>query len=82
MAATEFDARSGQDNSKLPRFLIQTPEQVAARALKALKVRRSPVVLTGWINRWITRFLKAMPRGWAVTIMGHSQPIVAYGKQT
>jgi hypothetical protein len=48
--ATEFHARAGAKR-RTAGGMTQTPEQVVAEAMQALRARRSPTVVTGWRNR-------------------------------
>lgn len=48
---TNFDERSGADYEKIPAMMIQSADAVVAYALRHLKRRRRPTVISGALNR-------------------------------
>ncbi|MEU2033765.1 SDR family NAD(P)-dependent oxidoreductase [Nocardia amamiensis] len=55
-------ATASQTAADVPRWLLQTPEQVADRARKALSGKADAVVLTSPVNRACTAALRLLPR--------------------
>jgi short-subunit dehydrogenase len=59
ITATSFFRNSGSGDTKAPAIMTQTPQQVVAKALRELKARRKPSVLSGTLNTifaFTTRF--------------------------
>jgi short-subunit dehydrogenase len=69
ITATKFHTRAGGKDEQLPSLLTETPEQVVAIAMKALRKRRRSVIVSGTQNYvlWLTRLL---PRQGFLVIMG------------
>ena len=57
---TEFQVRAGIDSSKVPGFLWQSAEEVAAGALAALEQNRA-VYVPGTLNRLTAGFVSVLP---------------------
>jgi hypothetical protein len=57
---TEFQERAGIDSSRLPGFLWQSAEEVAAGALDALERDRA-VYVPGTMNRMTAGFVSVLP---------------------
>lgn len=75
ITTTSFHVNSGggtldRDN---PRF-SQTPEQVVAVALRALRARKKPTVISGWHNNLLASLSRLLPRRTAVSLMGTQVP--------
>ena len=66
---TNFDERSGADYSKMPRALLQTADQVVAFALKKLRRRTKPTVISGVMNRVMGGLHRIRTRKGAVKTM-------------
>ena len=70
---SEFHGRAGGKTTDLPDFIMQTPEQVVSLALKHLRKRRAPVVISGpqapviFLCRFLPRKLVTLIAGHAVT---------------
>lgn len=71
--ATEFHARAGGRRRRAG-GLTQTPEQVVAEALAALRARRRPTHVTGWHNRLAVLASRALTRRSVVAAMGRRPP--------
>jgi short-subunit dehydrogenase len=59
-----------QDADGVPSFLVQTPEDVAARALRAVRRREGPTVVSGRPNAVFTAAAGLLPRRTAVSLLG------------
>jgi len=55
--------------------MSQTAEQVVEEAMKALKSRRKPVIVSGWKNRLFTSATRIMSRTRKIKTMGKFSPI-------
>ncbi|WP_084488827.1 SDR family NAD(P)-dependent oxidoreductase [Nocardia niwae] len=62
-------ATTSQTATDVPPWLIQTPEQVAERARKALSGDAGPVVSTSPLNRALTAALRLFPRRTALALL-------------
>ncbi len=51
--STNFDERSGADYDKIPKAMIQSADAVVSYALRHLKKRRKPTVISGFMNRFM-----------------------------
>jgi uncharacterized protein len=58
---TEFQARAGQDATKLPRLLTRSADAVAQQAYDGL-MRGKRVVVPGWGNRVVRLMVRSLPR--------------------
>ena len=67
---TAFHARAGKAKAPL-RLVMQTAEEVADEALRALDARREPIVVTGLLNRALALGLRGVSRRRAVTLAAH-----------
>ena len=69
ITATKFHTRAGGKDEQLPSLLTQTPEQVVAVGMKALRKRRRSVIVSGTQNYvlWLTKLL---PRQWLLVMVG------------
>ncbi|MBC7690695.1 MAG: SDR family NAD(P)-dependent oxidoreductase [Methylotenera sp.] len=70
---TNFHTRSGGDDSEVPDFVSQTPEEVVDCAFKALVKRSRPTVISGWKNRLMIALSRVLPRKLLVSIMGKAR---------
>ena len=66
---TNFDARSGADYGKIPKPMLQTADQVVQYALRNLKKRRKPTVISGALNRFMGAIHRLRTRKGAVKTM-------------
>jgi short-subunit dehydrogenase len=64
---TLFHTSSGGSADRFPTWASQTPDQVADIALRALRRRRSPVVLCGF-QKWLVFFGKFIPVKWTLSL--------------
>ncbi len=64
--ATEFHEVAGNHGTLITRWM-DTPEQVADEAYRALMRERS-MVISGWINKPLPFFLRLSPRSWVLRI--------------
>jgi short-subunit dehydrogenase len=62
---TLFHTTSGGSPDRFPKWSSQTPDQVVDTALRALRRRRSPVVLSGF-SKWLVYFGKFVPVKWSL----------------
>lgn len=70
VTSTNFHNLSGGDKELLPKFITQTPEQVANELVRALELREKPKVVSGLVNRAMLFFQKMMSRGQVSSFMG------------
>ena len=66
---TKFHARAGGKAGQLPTFMTETPDQVVATALKHLRIRKHPVVVSG-AQKYLIFFSQFLPRKWLILIAG------------
>lgn len=59
---TEFNKRAGGSDDRIPKFALQTADQVVAVTMKALAKRKDPVVIPGFLNNFIVHFSSVFPR--------------------
>ncbi|HEX7928474.1 MAG TPA: SDR family NAD(P)-dependent oxidoreductase [bacterium] len=71
--ATLFHERAGA-GTRSAGGAVQTPEQVVEAAMRALRSRRSPTVVSGWHNRLFVFATRLLPRKWVVSAMGRQSP--------
>jgi len=67
---TSFVVNSGGNEANIPKGMLQTPEQVAKVAIKALKAAGKPTVISGIKNFVMAFFTRLMPRKATVKMMG------------
>lgn len=67
MTATQSQPHNGAD---VRASLVQTPGQVAVRALSALHRRRQPTVISGRVNTLFATAARALPRRTALRLLG------------
>lgn len=67
---TEFNRNSGGGDLKVPGAMIQTADQVVAKALCELKARRKPTVLSGKMNGLFAFLARFRSRRSMVSQMG------------
>ncbi|MEV4054424.1 SDR family NAD(P)-dependent oxidoreductase [Amycolatopsis sp. NPDC049688] len=63
-------ATESQRASDVPAWLVQTPEDVVARALRAVHRREGPTVVPGRHNAVLTAVTGLLPRRTAVSLLG------------
>ncbi|RSM47678.1 hypothetical protein DMA12_08210 [Amycolatopsis balhimycina DSM 5908] len=63
----DVTATEAQTAGDVPSWLVQTPDEVAARALRAVRDREGPTVVSGRRNAVLTGLL---PRRTAVSLLG------------
>jgi short-subunit dehydrogenase len=63
-------ATESQAADDIPSWLVQTPADVAARALAALAARRGPTVVSGRRNALLTTVTRLLPRRTALSLLG------------
>ncbi|MFZ4715230.1 MAG: SDR family NAD(P)-dependent oxidoreductase [Bacteriovoracaceae bacterium] len=68
--ATEFNKRAGGDDNRIPKFLLQTPEQVVDLGMRALERRTQPTVVSGFINRIYLVIMKCIPSWFMIRLTG------------
>lgn len=74
---TDFHKLAGGDKDNFPRFVMQTPQQVARELVRALDRRRKPKVVSGGLNRFMLSFQKLMSRKTVVNMMAGFGPLTA-----
>ena len=67
---TNFHVASGGRKEDLPENMAQTPEQVAAVAIRELKARKKPTVISGGKNVIFAGTSRILPRKSIVTMTG------------
>ena len=75
VTATDFHSAAGGTYNQYSKIIVQTPEQVAKEAIKALKKRKKPVVISGAMNRGMLLSQRLMSRKQVSNIMGAFSPI-------
>jgi short-subunit dehydrogenase len=63
-------ATESQHAEDVPSWLVQTPGEVAARALRAVRDREGPTVVSGRRNAVLTAVTGLLPRRTAVSLLG------------
>ena len=63
-------ATESQPAGDVPSWLVQTPDEVAARALRAVRDREGPTVVSGRRNAVLTAVTGLLPRRTAVSLLG------------
>ena len=72
---TNFHNTSGGSKDSFPKFVTQTPEQVAKELINALEKRKKPKVISGGLNRFMLFFHKLMSRKAVVSMMAGFGPL-------
>jgi short-subunit dehydrogenase len=67
---TNFQIAAGGRKEDLPKNMAQTPDQVVEVALRALRERREPTVISGVKNAIFTGISRIMPRKRTVSMLG------------
>ena len=75
ITSSNFHEASGGSNDEFPKIIMQTPEQVALEVIGALKKRKNPTVISGFMSRSLLFFQKFMSRKQVVNMMGGLGPI-------
>ena len=71
--ATRFHWRAGGSERDLPpKTITQTPEQVVDVAIKAIRKRKGPTVISGSFTTMMTVMARLMPRKHLVTMIGRN----------
>jgi short-subunit dehydrogenase len=70
ITSTNFQVNAGGKAEDVPKGMAQTPEQVAAVAVKALLARKNPTIISGAKNAVMAGLTRAMPRKSTVNMMG------------
>ncbi|MEV6879327.1 SDR family NAD(P)-dependent oxidoreductase [Amycolatopsis sp. NPDC051128] len=63
-------ATESQHAEDVPSWLVQTPEEVADRALRAVNGRQGPIVVSGRRNAVLATITGLLPRRTAVSLLG------------
>lgn len=74
ITSTEFRVNAGGRKEDVPQALAQTPEEVAKVAIRELRARKSPTVISGKKNAFASAVFKLIPRKSTVSIMGAVVP--------
>ncbi len=70
ITATQFNARAGGEDRKLPQTLTQTPEEVVELVYRAMVDRKGPTIVSGWKNQVAANLPRFVSRNWVVKMMG------------
>lgn len=76
VTTTDFHTTAGEDDAAFPDMIKQTAEQVAQELVSALKKRRKPHVVSGFMNRMMLFSYRFMSRKARVNMMGSFSPIL------
>lgn len=70
--ATEsnFQVRSGGRNEVIPSFVLESADQVASFALRALDRKSGPTIVSGWMNRLAVILSRILSRKQLAKVMG------------
>ncbi len=68
--ATLFQDRSGGKASAIPKFVLETPEQVVDFSLHAYERKFGPTIVSGWKNRLLILFSRLLTRKQLIKMMG------------
>ena len=72
---TNFHNIAGGDKDHFPKFVVQTPQQVARELVRALTKRNKPKIVSGGMNRFMVAFQKFMSRKNVVNMMAGFGPL-------
>jgi short-subunit dehydrogenase len=72
---TNFHEVSGGSKDSFPKFVMQSPEQVANKLVSGLSKRRKPRIVSGGMNRVMLFFQKLMSRKMTVNMMAGFGPL-------
>lgn len=75
VTATNFHEAAGESEEAYPEIIIQTPDEVAREAVRALKKRKKPAVVSGTMNRLMLLGQRFLSRKQVVTMMGRVSPV-------
>lgn len=67
---TNFQVRSGGKTGGIPSFVLETADEVAGRALRALERKAGPTIISGWKNQIGAFIARLVTRKQLVKIMG------------
>ncbi len=70
ITSTRFNEHSGAGNQETPKIMTQTPKELVDNAMKALRRRKKPTVLSGAVNNVFTFMSRLLSRKAAVNMMG------------
>ena len=73
LTRTEFQKRSGREKIMYPPLVTQDPDDVVNYALKGLAKRKSPVIISGPKNSFISELSRFIPRKFLVNIAGRAR---------
>jgi short-subunit dehydrogenase len=72
VTSSQFHQRAGgSEKNRPPGVITQTPEQVVDVAMKALKKRSSPTIVSGYTNSLATNLVRLLPRKHLVSMMSN-----------
>jgi short-subunit dehydrogenase len=75
VTATHFNSAAGGSDTMFPKFITQTPEQVARECVAALKKRRKPRAVSSPINRSLLFLHRFLSRRSVVKMMSGFSPL-------
>jgi hypothetical protein len=71
ITSTRFNENAGAGDQETPKMLTQTPEELVGNAMRALKCRKKPTVISGPVNNIFTFMSRIMSRKAVVNMMGN-----------
>ncbi|MGI4864210.1 MAG: SDR family NAD(P)-dependent oxidoreductase [Janthinobacterium lividum] len=75
VTSSNFHQASGGSTAVFPPAMMQTPAQVAQELVRALRLRRQPRVVSGWVTRLLVRAQLLLPRRAGLRLMGRDSLI-------
>jgi len=72
---TRFHDEAGSSVAVFPRALVQSPESAARELAAALRKRRKPRVITGFVTRRFIQLQQLVSRKTAINMMGRNSPL-------
>jgi short-subunit dehydrogenase len=72
---TNFHQTAGSSSDKFPKFICQTPAEVARELIHSLEKRKKPKTVSGVSNRFMLFFHRFLSRKIVVNMMGSFSPI-------
>ncbi|MBI3582097.1 MAG: SDR family NAD(P)-dependent oxidoreductase [Nitrospinae bacterium] len=70
ITSTRFNEHSGAGSQETPKIMTQTPEELVDAAMKALKRRKKPTVISGAVNNVFAFISRVRSRRGVINMMG------------
>lgn len=77
---TGFHETSGGSKEMFPKFIAQTPIEVARELIRALNKRKKPKAISGGMNKFMLFFQRFLTRKTVVNMMGGFSPLTVLKK--